>query len=159
MGQTISEDDMENVQTFAKNVVSLAKYRQTLYDYLGTQLSEQLLPYECCHSSRKTCYGSNTPFLACSLIQHVLRPPFLPPKGSAESEDSSKNVDRGPQSCCSDWRSRWSTVNIPRRKSHISFKISSLNGSDPRSREVSSSPVVHKLAGITDVPPGLCSEL
>ncbi|MCJ1459415.1 snoRNP complex protein nop56 [Mycoblastus sanguinarius] len=39
MGQTISEDDMENVQTFAKNVVSLAKYRQTLYDYLVQKMS------------------------------------------------------------------------------------------------------------------------
>ncbi|KAL8742407.1 MAG: hypothetical protein Q9190_005103 [Brigantiaea leucoxantha] len=34
MGQDISEDDMENVTTFASKVVKLAEYRKSLYSYL-----------------------------------------------------------------------------------------------------------------------------
>ncbi|KAL6249522.1 Nucleolar protein 56 [Rhinocladiella similis] len=39
MGQEISLSDMENVTLFAERVVSLAKYRKTLYSYLVSKMS------------------------------------------------------------------------------------------------------------------------
>ncbi|KAK6384878.1 uncharacterized protein PV06_08962 [Exophiala oligosperma] len=39
MGQEISVSDMENVTLFAERVVSLAKYRKTLYSYLVSKMS------------------------------------------------------------------------------------------------------------------------
>jgi len=38
MGQDIGESDMENVQTFAKRVVSLTEYRKSLYSYLVSKM-------------------------------------------------------------------------------------------------------------------------
>ena len=38
MGQKISDADMDNVTTFAAKVVSLAKYRKTLYGYLVAKM-------------------------------------------------------------------------------------------------------------------------
>ena len=54
--------------------------------------SEQLLPYEYCHLSRKTYRGSNRLFSAYSLIQHILRLPNFLLKSNADSEicDSNK---------------------------------------------------------------------
>ena len=39
MGQDISEADMENVTAFAERVVSLSKYRKSLYEYLVSKMS------------------------------------------------------------------------------------------------------------------------
>jgi nucleolar protein 56 len=39
MGQEISESDMENVIAFAERVVSLSKYRKSLYQYLVSKMS------------------------------------------------------------------------------------------------------------------------
>ena len=40
---------------------------------VGMCFSEQLLPHEYCRSSRKIYAGSNTLFLTCLFIQHVLQ--------------------------------------------------------------------------------------